>query len=112
MTDMPQIIELTQAAARRLSELEAAGQGRVVRLGVKSSGCSGNKYDLAYRDAPGPLDEKVQAHGATLYVDPLSLIFIAGTKVDWIEGDLGRAFSFENPNESARCGCGESFTTN
>lgn len=108
---MAQIIEITEAAAGRLKELEAAGNGRVIRLSVKTSGCSGNKYDLAYADSAGEHDEKVESFGATLYVDPLSLIFIAGTQIDWIEGPFGRSFDFKNPNESGRCGCGESFTT-
>ena len=109
---MSQIIDISEAAAARLSELQGSGGGKVVRLSVKSSGCSGNKYDLAYADQAGPHDEKVESFGATLYVDPLSLLFIAGTRIDWVEGDLGRFFAFENPNESGRCGCGESFTTN
>jgi iron-sulfur cluster assembly protein len=104
-----QIMNLTEAAAARLAVLEAKGAGKVVRLSVKSSGCSGHKYDLDYADAPGKHDEVVTRDGATLYVDPLSLMFVAGMTVGWKEDKLERSFTFENPNETGRCGCGESF---
>lgn len=108
---MSQVIEITEAAAARIAELQEAGGGKAVRLGVKPSGCSGIRYDLAYCDVPGALDEMVEAFGATIYVDALSLAFIAGTKIDWAESGLRRAFTFDNPNETGRCGCGESFAT-
>jgi len=104
------IVTLTEAAAKRITELQASNPGKVVRLSVKSSGCSGSRYDLSMMETPGQHDEKVEAHGAALYVDPLSLIFVAGTEIDWIEDTFNRNFVFNNPNEIGRCGCGESFT--
>ena len=104
-----QLVHLTEAAAGRLKLLAERGNGKVVRLTVKSSGCSGYKYDLNYADAPGANDEAIEAHGATLYVDPLSVMYVAGMTIDWFEDRLERQFLFQNPNEAGRCGCGESF---
>lgn len=107
---MAGLVDLTERAASRISEL-AASSGKAVRLSVRTSGCSGNRYHLSLEDAPPPGDERIEAHGAELWVDPKSLLFIAGTVVDWKEDGLARAFVFDNPNETGRCGCGESFTT-
>jgi|HigsolmetaGSP11D_1036233.scaffolds.fasta_scaffold00697_11 Iron-sulfur cluster assembly accessory protein len=104
-----ELVYLTEAAAGRLKALTERGGGRVVRLTVKASGCSGYRYDLDYADAPGPNDEPVSAHGATLYVDPLSILYVAGMTIDWHEDRLERRFVFDNPNEGGRCGCGDSF---
>jgi len=107
---MPGLVELTPSAAARIAEL-ATGSGKAVRLSVRSSGCSGNRYDLSLADVPVPGDERIEAHGALLWVDPKSLLFIAGTVVDWKDDGMSSSFEFSNPNETGRCGCGESFTT-
>jgi iron-sulfur cluster assembly protein len=103
------VIEITENAAKRLRYLEDNGDGKVLRLSVKSSGCSGHRYDLAYADAPSPGDERVEAHGATIHVDPASVLYILGTTVDWKEEAMERSFVFNNALEAGRCGCGESF---
>lgn len=108
---MSGLVDITEAAAARIAELQAASGGKVLRLSVRTAGCSGNRYDLAYADAPIPGDDKVEAHGAELWIDPKSLLFIAGTVVDWKDDGFSRSFEFTNPNETGRCGCGESFTT-
>lgn len=106
-----QIVALTPSAIERVRELIEAGGGKVLRLGTKTAGCSGVKYDFNFVDEPNPMDLEVDAGGAKIYVDAMSLIFIAGTEIDWTESGLSRSFEFRNPNETARCGCGESFTT-
>lgn len=110
---LPAIINLTEAAATRIRELSESSDGRVLRLTVPDSGCSGLAYKLDYAESPGPHDEKIDAGDQTaLYVDPLAIVFVAGMTVDWAEEKFSRGFVFDNPNESGRCGCGESFTTN
>lgn len=104
-----QLLEITEAAAGRLGHLLERGGGKIVRLSVKASGCSGLRYDVAYADAAAPGDERVEAHGAELYVDAQSLLHIIGTTIDWEEGAFERKFAFRNPLEVGRCGCGESF---
>jgi len=104
-----QIVSFTEAAATRIKDLTAKGGSKVIRLTVTTAGCSGYKYDLSYADAPGPHDEVVEAFGARLYVDPLSVLYVAGMTIDWIEDRIEKRFTFDNPNEAGRCGCGESF---
>ncbi|MTH95999.1 iron-sulfur cluster assembly accessory protein [Roseibium sp. RKSG952] len=108
---LPAIIDLTEAAAERIGKLSAEGGGKIVRLSVPNSGCSGLSYKLDYADAPGPHDERIEAgKGAALYVDPLAIVFVAGMTIDWAEEKFSRGFVFKNPNEAGRCGCGESFS--
>lgn len=102
------LIEVTADAAGRLRELEAAS-GKIARLDVNSSGCSGLRYAFSQVDAPMPGDEVVPLDGASLAVAAKALLFVAGTRIDWVVDGLSRSFSFANPNETARCGCGESF---
>lgn len=103
------LIELTEAATARLREMESAS-GKRTRLAVRNSGCSGLRYDLSQVEGPLDGDEEVSFMGAYLYVAASALPFVAGTKVDWVDSGLSRSFTFANPNESGRCGCGESFT--
>lgn len=103
------IVNITPSAASRINELAAPDGQRRVRLSVKSGGCSGNKYDMAFVEAAGPHDQKVLDNGAEILVDPQSLFLVFGMTIDWKEDRFGRQFTFENPKESGRCGCGESF---
>jgi iron-sulfur cluster assembly protein len=99
---------------------EAAGQIRVllsqrgkssvgIRIGVKQRGCSGNSYTLEYADNANPLDEIVTHEDLTIYIDPKALLFVIGTVMDFKDDKLESGFTFQNPNEKGRCGCGESF---
>jgi len=108
---MKQIVNLTDAAAARLRALAERGNGKAVRLTVKTSGCAGMKYDLGYAAEPVPGDEVVEQDGAVLHVDPKALMFVLGTTIGWVEDRFDQRFTFENPNEIGRCGCGESFST-
>ena len=103
-------ITLTEAAARHVSRyLARRGQGLGVRLGVKTSGCSGLAYTLEYVDQAEPEDVVFENHGVKLLIDPKSLAYIGGTQLDFVREGLNEGFRFSNPNERDRCGCGESF---
>lgn len=103
-------ISLTQAAARHINRyLTRRGQGLGVRLGVKTSGCSGMAYQLEYVDEAAPEDLIFENHGVKVLIDPKSLTYIDGTELDFVREGLNEGFRFNNPNERNRCGCGESF---
>jgi iron-sulfur cluster assembly protein len=107
---MANILNITPAAAERIKELAVANVGQKLRLSVVKSGCSGNGYDLAFVNEAGPADERVSEHGADILVDPKSLLMVFGMTIDWKEDRFGRQFTFDNPLESGRCGCGASFS--
>lgn len=103
-------ITLTEAAARHVSRyLARRGQGLGVRLGVRTSGCSGLAYTLEYVDQAEAEDVVFENHGVKLLIDPKSLAYIDGTQLDFVREGLNEGFRFSNPNERDRCGCGESF---
>jgi iron-sulfur cluster assembly protein len=103
-------ISVSEAAARHVSRyLGKRGKGYGVRLGVKTTGCSGLAYKLEYVDDPGPEDVVFEARGIRVLVDPKSLAYIDGTELDYVREGLNEGFRFKNPNERDRCGCGESF---
>ena len=103
-------ITLTEAAARHVSRyLSRRGKGVGVRLGVKTTGCSGLAYKLEYVDEAQPDDVVFEEHGIKVLVDPKSLAYIDGTELDFVREGLNEGFKFHNPNERDRCGCGESF---
>ena len=109
--ELPPLMRLTDAAAERLRALYAAagGEGRLLRIGVKTKGCSGLAYDLSWTDAPAPTDERVTDKGVTVLVDRKASLFLIGTVMDYEQKALSAGFTFTNPNEKGRCGCGESF---
>lgn len=103
-------ITLTPAAAKHIQKyLKKRGKGVGVRLGVKTTGCSGLAYQLEYVDAPQSEDIENQSNGITLFIDPKSLAYLDGTELDFVREGLNEGFKFSNPNERDRCGCGESF---
>lgn len=106
-----QAMTLTDAAADRIRALLAnRGKPAVgIRVGVRSRGCSGLTYTLEYADEKGKFDETVQDKGVTVLIDPKATMFIIGTEMDYVEDKLQSGFTFRNPNEKGRCGCGESF---
>lgn len=111
MSEQPltSIVNITPTAAERIRELASVNAGQHLRLSVVKSGCSGNRYDLKFVEQAGPADEMVSDNGADILVDPQSLFLVLGMTVGWKEDKFGRQFTFENPLESGRCGCGESF---
>jgi len=107
---LPPLMRLTDAAAERLRRLYESGeQGKLLRIGVRTKGCSGLSYDMSWTDAPGPGDETVSDKGVTVLVDRKASLFLIGTVMDYEARALSAGFTFTNPNEKGRCGCGESF---
>ncbi len=103
-------VTLTEAAARHVNRyLVKRGKGIGVRLGVKTTGCSGMAYKLEYVDEVAQEDHIFEDQGIKVLVDPKSLAYVEGTKLDFVREGLNEGFKFINPNERDRCGCGESF---
>ena len=103
-------VTLTEAAARHVTRyISTRGRGVGVRLGVKTTGCSGLAYKLEYVDEIAPEDMVFEEHGVKVLIDPKSLAYIDGTQLDFVREGLNEGFLFNNPNERDRCGCGESF---
>jgi len=103
-------VTLTEAAARHVTRyLSKRGKGVGVRLGVKTTGCSGLAYKLEYVDDVAAEDMVFENHGIKILIDPKSLAYIDGTELDFVPEGLNEGFRFNNPNERDRCGCGESF---
>jgi iron-sulfur cluster assembly protein len=104
------VIKLTESAAQHVrSFLAKRGKGVGLRVGVRTSGCSGLAYKLEFADSLNPEDLQFESHGVTVVVDPKSLEFIAGTELDYTREGLNEGFKFRNPNVKDECGCGESF---
>ncbi len=103
-------VSLSEAAARHVTQfLAKRGKGVGVRLGVKTTGCSGLAYTLEYVDEMSDGDVVFEEHGVKVLVDPKSMVFIDGVNLDYVREGLNEGFRFNNPNERDRCGCGESF---
>jgi len=104
-------VTLSEAAAKHVSNyLQKRGKGIGIRLGVKTSGCSGMAYKLEFADAAEPEDIVFESHGLKVLVDPRSLPYLEGTQLDFTREGLNEGFKFINPNVKDQCGCGESFT--
>ncbi len=104
-------IQLTEVAATRVQKfLATRGKGVGLRLGVKTTGCSGMAYVLEFVDELQSDDQVFESWGVKVVVDPKSLIFLDGTEVDFGKEGLNEGFQFKNPNAKDACGCGESFT--
>ena len=109
--ERPAVVTLTDAAAERVKALVAKSDEPVqgLRIGVKTRGCSGMSYSVEYADEPKRFEEVVEQKGVRLFIDPTAVMFILGSEVDYKEDRFTSGFTFENPNEKGRCGCGESF---
>ncbi len=108
---LKQAMTVTDAAAERIRALlsKRGKPSAGIRVGVRSRGCSGLTYTLEYADEKGKFDEVVVHNGVTILIDPKATMFIIGTEMDFVEDKLQSGFTFRNPNEKGRCGCGESF---
>ncbi len=103
-------VTLTERAARHVSNyLAKRGKGIGIRLGVRTSGCSGMAYKLEFVDEKRDDDMIFESHGIHVVVDPKSLPYIDGTELDFVREGLNEGFRFNNPNAKDECGCGESF---
>ena len=105
------MITLTERAAEKVRQnLAKRGHGLGIRLGVKTTGCSGLAYVLEYVDRPSALRPMTfDSNGVTIYVDTKDIVYLDGMTLDWKREGLQEGFDFINPNERDRCGCGESF---
>ena len=104
-------ITLTEAAAKHVSNfLKNRGTGLGLRVGVKTSGCSGMAYVLEFVDVLNDDDEMFTDHGVNIIVDKKSLVYLDGTELDFVKEGLNEGFEFNNPNTEGECGCGESFS--
>ena len=107
---MKQIITLSDKAASRIKEVLSNNKNSVgVRVGVKSGGCAGMEYVMEYAKETKPDDELIEDKGVKVFVDPGAIMYLLGTEMDFKEEEFSSSFVFKNPNESERCGCGESF---
>ena len=112
LRERPAALNLTATAEARIAELMAkAPEGTIgVKLSTPKRGCSGLAYSVDYVTEAKPFDEKIETPGGTLYVDGASVLYLVGSRMDWVEDDFAAGFVFENPNAKGACGCGESFT--
>jgi iron-sulfur cluster assembly protein len=106
---LPPLMSVSPAAADRLRALYGKGEGKLLRISVNTKGCSGLAYDMSWVAEPGPGDEVVHDQGVTVLVDRKASLFLIGTTMDYGKTTLSAGFTFVNPNEKGRCGCGESF---
>ena len=107
---LPPLMTLTDGAAERLRARYAKGDhGKLLRIAVKTTGCSGLSYDLSWTDEPAPSDEVIKDKDVTVLIDRKATLFLIGTVMDYEVKAMTAGFTFTNPNEKGRCGCGESF---
>ena len=106
-----QIISLSDQAATRIKEImsSASNESIGVRVGVKSGGCAGMSYVMEYSREVNPNDELIEDKGVKVYIDSAAVMYLLGTEMDYKKEDFSSSFVFNNPKETERCGCGESF---
>ena len=106
-----QVITLSDRAAERVKEIMAQTKEPVIglRVGVTTGGCAGMSYVMEYAKAPNPNDEIIEDKGVKVLIDPKAIMYLLGTEMDYKKEEHSSTFVFKNPNETERCGCGESF---
>ena len=106
-----QLITLSNQAANRIKEIMSKDNENSigVRIGVKSGGCAGMSYIMEYAKEAKPADEVIEDKGVKVFIDPAAVIYLLGTEMDFKKDEFSSSFVFKNPNETERCGCGESF---
>ncbi len=108
----PAAITLTAAAEARIADLMAKAPADAigVKLSTPRRGCSGLAYSVDYVTEASAFDERIETPGGVFFVDGGSILYMIGSRMDWVEDDFVAGFTFENPNAKGACGCGESFT--
>ena len=108
---MDPIIRLSDNAANRIKEIMSSAEKDAlgIRVSVKSGGCAGMSYVLEYSKVLKPTDEVIEEKGVKVFIDPAAVMYLLGTEMDYKVGEFSSTFVFNNPNETERCGCGESF---
>ena len=110
---MKQAITLSNSAATRIKEIMSKDEKNSlgVRVGVKSGGCAGMSYIMEYTKEINPNDEVIEDKGVKVFIDAGAIMYLLGTEMDYKKEEFSSNFIFKNPNETERCGCGESFKT-
>ena len=110
---MKQVITLSDNAANRIKEIMSNNEAKSVgvRVGVKAGGCAGMSYVMEYAKEINPTDEIIEDKGVKVFIDPSAIMYLLGTEMDYKKEQFSSTFIFKNPNETERCGCGESFKT-
>ena len=105
------IISLSENAASKIKEIMSYAEKNSigVRVGVKSGGCAGMSYIIEYAKETNPNDELIEDKGVKVFIDPAAVMYLLGTEMDYKKEEFSSSFVFNNPNETERCGCGESF---
>ena len=108
---MKQVITLSDNAASRIKDIMSNDEKKSlgVRVGVKSGGCAGMSYIMEYAKEINPTDEIIEDKGVKVFIDPGAIMYLLGTEMDYKKEQFSSSFIFKNPNETERCGCGESF---
>ena len=107
---MTQVIKLSDKAADRIKEILSENKDSLgVRIGVKSGGCAGMSYIMEYAKNSNPNDEVIEDKGVKVFIDAGAVMYLLGTEMDYKTEEFSSSFVFKNPNETERCGCGESF---
>jgi len=111
-TERPPLLQVTAGAAAQLRKLMKQHNPNAVgvRVGVREGGCNGMSYTMDFATEKGAADEELDVDGVKLLIDPMSIMYLIGTEMDFVKEKLGATFVFRNPNEVGRCGCGESFS--
>ncbi len=106
-----QVIKLSESAANRIKQImfKAEKEAIGVRIGVKSGGCAGMSYVMEYAKEKKPNEEIIEDKGVKVLIDPEAIMYLLGTEMDYKQEKFSSQFVFKNPNETERCGCGESF---
>ena len=110
MRERPKAVSLTDAAANRVKSIMANREKGFLRVGVKNGGCAGMEYVMEYVEAPETMDERVEDKGVEIVLESKALLFLLGTQIDYEITPLHAKFTFNNPNQTDACGCGESVT--
>jgi iron-sulfur cluster assembly protein len=108
--ERPKAMKLSDAAAARVRDILEKADGRYqgIRVGVTNGGCAGMSYTMDYAETAAPLEEVVEDKGVKIFIDPKAILFLIGTEMDFVRDKLAARFVFNNPNQTAACGCGES----
>ena len=106
------IIKITEKASARVQEIIKNASSEVIglRIGIKTAGCSGLKYNIEFAKEQKAFEDAIDVNGIRILIDPTAVMFLVGSEMDWKEDKFSSSFVFNNPNETARCGCGESFS--
>tara|TARA_B100000575_G_C22872015_1_gene508758 strand:+ start:240 stop:590 length:351 start_codon:yes stop_codon:yes gene_type:complete len=106
------ILTITDRASKRIQEiLKNAEKGVIgLRVGIKTAGCSGLQYNVEFASEQKEFEDSINVNGVRVLIDPAAVMFLIGSEMDWLEDKFSSSFVFNNPNETAKCGCGESFS--